>query len=314
MISDTDPRDPPPGASAPGASAREETDAADPAPPGAEAAADFVLRLPTFEGPLDLLLHLIERQELDITDLSVMAVAEQYLGYLRSGEQISLSALATFVAMGARLLLLKSRALLPGDRTEDAERDEDGDAAGLVTALQEYRRYKRAADHLRRLEDDHRTAYRREAEPPQTQLPTGLDSVTLDALAGVFRNALERLPEPAEQTEIARDPVRLADRVALLTGALERDGRISFRELVTRASTRLEVIVDFLAVLELIKARFLETRQSDAFGDIELVRIEGASPPTPEELASAEDETEAGGVGEADTGEAEAASQISTGA
>lgn len=301
MSADGDPRDRPPGA-------------AGPSPPGAEADADFVLRLPTFEGPLDLLLHLIERQELDISDLSVLAVAEQYLVYLRSGEQISISALATFVARGARLLLLKSRALLPSEGAEDAGRDEDGDAAGLVAALQEYRRYKRAADHLRRLEDAHRTAYRREAEPPQTQLPTGLDSVTLDTLAGLFRQALERLPEPEEQAEIARDPVRLADRVALLTAALERDDSISFRELVARAGTRMEVIVDFLAVLELIKARFLETRQSDAFGDIELVRIEGASPPTPEQLTGADDETGAVGAEEGDPGEPEAESQIGAGA
>lgn len=280
-------------------------DAPGPSPPATEADAGFMLHLPTFEGPLDLLLHLIESQELDISELSVLAVAEQYLAHLRSGEQISLSALATFVVMGARLLLLKSRALLPSDGPQDEDRDEGDDAAGLVAALQEYRRYKRAADHLRRLEEDHRTAYRREAEPPQTQRPTGLDSITLDALVGLFRQALERLPEPEQRAEIAREPIRLADRVALLTVALERDGSISFRELVARTGTRLEVIVDFLAVLELIKARFLETRQSDTFGDIELVRIEGGSPPTQEELANADYEAPAGGAGHAEEGEAD---------
>ncbi len=245
----------------------------------------FVLHLPAFEGPLDLLVHLIEQQRLDITEVSVLAVTEQYLAHLRSGERISLTALADFVAMGARLLLLKSRALLPREHADDEAFDPEEDPSTLVAALQEYQRYKRAARHLQQLEEEHRTGYRREAAPPEVELPTGLERVTLDGLVALFREVIERIPPPEQQPRVAREPVRLADRVAALVAELERDGRASFRRLIERAQTRLEVIVDFLAVLELIKVRFLEARQSGAFGDIELVRLVGAGAPTDEELA-----------------------------
>ena len=246
---------------------------------------DFTLRLPAFEGPLDLLLHLIERQELDVTEVSLFTVTEQYLAHLHGAEQIHLAALADFVAMGARLLLLKSRALLPRDESEAPQDGEDGDAAGLVAALHEYQRYRRAADHLHALEEERRTGYRREAPPPEVQLPSGLDRTTLDALAELFRDVLDRLPEEPEPAELEREPLRLTDRVALLVETLEQQGRVPFRGLVERATTRLEVIIDFLAVLELIKARFLEAQQSDAFGEIELVRLEGARAPTESDIA-----------------------------
>ncbi len=260
-------------------------DTSKPSPPVTEGGEGFVLQLPAFQGPLDLLLHLIERDELDVTEVSVFAVTKQYLSHLRSGEGIELSALADFVAMGARLLLLKSRALLPREGSDEEEGDEDGDAAGLVAALQEYQRYKRAAEHLHDLEEEHRTGYRREAAPPQVQLPTGLDSLTLDALVDLFREVLERLPEPEEQPKVEREPIRLADRVDFMVELLERDGRASFQRLVEGASSRLDVIVSFLAVLELIKVRFIEARQPDAFGDIELVRISGGTAPTEANLA-----------------------------
>lgn len=254
-----------------------------------DADTNFILHLPSFDGPLDLLLHLIERQELDITELSILNVAEQYLEYLRSEEQMSLPELASFVAMGARLLLLKSRAMLNTDSNQD-ENEEDGNVTGLVEALQEYRRYKTAAEHLRQLQEDHRTTYRREVEPPETTKPTGLDSVTLETLVGLFNQALERLPEPEEQVEIPRERIRLADRVDRLAHTLQRDEHISFRKLVSRSSTRLEVIIDFLAVLELIKAGFLETKQIDPFGDIEIVHIQGVPLPNTMQPESGEDE------------------------
>ncbi len=247
----------------------------------AERGADgFVLRLPVFEGPLDLLLQLIERAELDVTEVSLLSVTEQYLAQLRSGQSISIGSLADFVAMGARLLLLKSRALLPRDEAEQvAAGDGDDDPAALVAALQEYRRFKSAAEHLRGLEEERRTGYRREASPPDVPLPGGLDDVTLDSLVDLFRDVLERLPEADEQPEVQRDPVRLSDRIASLVGRLQGVERLSFRAVVVAATTRLEVIVDFLAVLELIKAGYIETLQSQAFGDIDLVPIPGAAPP-----------------------------------
>ncbi len=246
--------------------------------------ASFRLDLPTFEGPLDLLLHLIEREELDVTEVSLLAVTEQYLRQIRSQERIDVAALAEFIAIGARLLLLKSRALLPREGEGD-EDDEPGDElADLVAALREYRRFKEAATYLGDRDQGH-ASYHREAAPPKVPLPSGLDDVTLGSLTDVIRDVLARLPEEDASAELEREPVRLADRIDSLVDTLERERRTPFRALIERARTRTEVIVDFLAVLELIKSRYLVAEQPEAFGEIELVRIEGAAIPDATELA-----------------------------
>ena len=108
-------------------------------------------------------------------------------------------------------------------------------------------------------------------------MPTGLDTVTLSSLVEVIREVIARLPEEEPEGEVAREPVRLHDRISRLSDVLDRDGRTSFRRLIEGATSRTMVIVDFMAVLELIKQRYLSAEQSDAFGDIELVRLEGAT-------------------------------------
>ncbi len=239
--------------------------------------------LPVFQGPLDLLLHLIERNELDITAVSLLAVTEQYMAQLRNTDRINVAALADFIAVGARLLLLKSRALL--QRDEEAVADEaDSDATDLIDALKEYRRFKEAAEFLRERDGGHAT-YRRQATPPKVALPTGLDSVTLDSLTDLLREILARMPEEEPQGEVRRDPIRLRDRMRRLVDTLESTGSTSFRRLIESAASRTEVIVDFMAVLELIKSRYLAARQSEAFGDIDLVKYEGALAPNLDLLA-----------------------------
>jgi segregation and condensation protein A len=247
----------------------------------------FVLQLQVFEGPLDLLLNLLEARELDITEVSLLAVTEQYLSYLREAERLNLDAFSKFIAIGARLLLLKSRALLPGDPdAEPLAPDDEADPEALVAALQEYRRYRQAADHLRSLEEEGRAVFRRGAPPPELPPATGLDGTTLTSLMDIFRDVLERVPpEKPKPRGIPREQVRLADRVQALVDLLDREGRTSFRTLISQAPSRLAVIVEFLAVLELMKTRYLEAHQSEAFGDIDLVKVLGGEPPSTEQLA-----------------------------
>ncbi len=241
---------------------------------------DFALELPVFHGPLELLLHLIEREELDITEVSLVAVTEQYLGHLDRRDHIDLGSIAAFISVGARLLLLKSRALLPRDEDEQAgDEDEERDPEALLEALREYRRYRAAAEHLRDLEDEHRTAYRREVAPPQAPPGPGLDGVTSEMLLTLFREVMERLPAEEPTPELARDPIRLTDRVQRLVTRLEGGRPVSFRDVIIGAASRVVVIVDFLAVLELMRTGYVEARQADLFGEIELVAIEGAAPP-----------------------------------
>ncbi len=246
---------------------------------GAPAEDAFRFELPAFEGPLDLLLHLIEREELDITEVSLLAVTEQYLHHLRTQEHINLGALAEFIAIGARLLLLKSRALLPREVQPAVEAEEEGDdVRALIEALREYRRFKHAAEFFRD-RDGNSMSFPREAEPPEVPLPTGLEAVTLNALVDLIREVVARIPEEAPVGEAPREPIRLRDRMTRLVGTLDRDGRTSFRKLIEGAASRTEVIVDFMAVLELIKQRYLEARQSESFGDIDLVKLANAEAP-----------------------------------
>lgn len=260
------------------------------APAGEAAAADgpregeqlaFEFQLDVFRGPLDLLLHLIERRELDITAVSLVTVTEQYMEYVRRGSHIDLNALAEFVGVGARLLLLKSRALLPLPPELDPD-DEDGNPEALLEALREYRRFKLAAEQLETLDREPRRGYRREAAPPPAPLPTGLDGVDMDALFAVLREILAqptREQAPDKPIRIPRPQVSLRRRLAAVVERLEREPVLSFRALVGEGAERLAVIVDFLAVLELMKAGYVEARQHAAFADIELHRRPNVEPP-----------------------------------
>ncbi len=236
-----------------------------------ERTAAFQLQLPVFEGPLDLLLYLIEREELDITAVSLVQVTDQYLSYLRSGDQIDAAALAEFIAIGARLLYLKSRALLPRPPSDEEPLEELGD--DLVQRLREYRRYKEAAGALRAIEEEGLRAYPRLAPPTNLPLPTGLDGVTLDLLMQVFQEVLERQPEEQPEGVVERQEVTVEQKVAELFSLLERRKRLSFRAFISACRSRLEVIVAFLAVLELIKGLRLRAEQDGLFGDISLVAL-----------------------------------------
>jgi len=233
----------------------------------------YQLRLPLFEGPLDLLLHLIEREELDITSIALVAVTDQYMRYLHQGEQLNLDALADFIAIGAKLLYLKSRALLPKPPSEALDEEEEDPGEELARQLREYKLFKDAAGQLREIEQQGLHSYPRIAPPPEFPPPPGLDGVTLDMLQQIVEAALTRKPEKAEPVHIVRpNRVTVRERIAHIRELLEREGRASFRAIMEKCRTRMDVIVSFMAVLELIKSRELDAQQDGAFADIVLVR------------------------------------------
>ncbi len=226
-----------------------------------------------FDGPLDLLLHLIERDDLDITAVSLVQVTDQYLAMLRAGEQIDLRALAEFVAIGAKLLLLKSRALLPrtADQMEADAREAEDIALDLTQQLEEYRAFKEAASYLRELDDaSHRSFVRVAALPPEW-LPTGLERVTMKKLLSALSKAIERLPLAPPPERLQRVVINVAERRDLVLRLLRRSGRVSFTTLISQCGSRLEAIVTFLAVLDLLKTEDIAAEQSEAFGEISLL-------------------------------------------
>lgn len=237
--------------------------------------AGIQLTLPYFEGPLDLLLHLIEREELDITSVTLVSVADQYLQVLRQEEQINLDALADFIWIGARLLLIKSRALLPKPPAEDGIEQEDEDAGDLTRQLMEYKLFKEAAAQLREIERAGMKSYPRIAPPPELPPPPGLDGVTLDMLRLMVEAALTRKPEAKEHHPVIRPyKFTVREKIQFLRDRLLAEGRVSFRGVIDACRTRMEVIVSFMAVLELIKSRVLEAAQDATFSDIVLVPAE----------------------------------------
>ena len=232
----------------------------------------FQLQLSVFEGPLDLLLYLIDKNELDITAVSLLQVTDQYLSYLRSGDEIDASALAEFIVIGARLIFLKSKALLPQPQPEGEGEEDFGE--DLVRQLREYKRFKEAAAQLREIEESGLRAYPRLGPPPALPLPTGLDGVTLDLLLRIVQQVLERQPDAPPEIVVERHEVTVEEKVALLKTQLQRRRRFSFRKFISACRSRVEVIVAFLAVLELIKGLLLRAEQDGLFGDIDLVAVE----------------------------------------
>ena len=217
----------------------------------------LAVRTPAFEGPLDLLLHLIERDDLDITAVSLVQVTDQYLTALRAANEIDLRALADFVAVGAKLLFLKSRALLPRTPEEIADDDHEAEeiAQDLTVRLQEYRGHR---------------SYVRVAPAPLDWLPTGLEKVTLKRLIGALEQALERLPPAEEPALLQRPLINVAERRQHILAAVQRRGSLTFSHLIAGSHTRLEAIITFLAILDLLKTEALRAEQSATFGDIVL--------------------------------------------
>ncbi len=234
------------------------------------------LTLPYFEGPLDLLLHLIEREELDITSVALVAVADQYLHILRQNDQLNLDALADFIWIGARLLLIKSRALLPRPPVVDGEHEEEDPADELARQLLEYKLFKEAAGRMRDIETAGLHSYPRIAPPPELPPPPGLDGVTIDLLREMVESALTRKPVEREHHHAVIKPHKFTvrEKVDALRAMLTSDGRVSFRTVIEACATRMEIIVSFMAVLELIKSRVLEAVQDATFADIVLVPAE----------------------------------------
>jgi segregation and condensation protein A len=228
----------------------------------------YHVALPVFQGPLDLLLHLIEREELDITEVSLAQVTNQYLDYLAHVEERSPDQLADFMVVAARLILIKSRVLLPGPpRTPEAGDAEDAD--DLVQQLIAYKRFKEAAGWLQELGDQGQHSYVRLPGVPPVDPVVDLGDVTLDDLLRAVRDALALQP-PTRSVDRAVPPVTItiADQMALIERRAAAGRPVSFRRLIECATSRIEVIVTLLALLELVKQLRVTMRQDRSFGDI----------------------------------------------
>ena len=247
-----------------------------------------LLQLPTYEGPLQLLLELIERRKLDISELSLAQVADQYLAQIAELSP-RVEALAEFIEIGGRLVLIKARQIVPPPAEEEST-EADEAASELVEMVREYARYRGAVAALGERDRAQARAYAPLSRPdvarPQTLgLP---NSVTLDLLSRIAQEAIaaarEREAQRAQAADAAleRDPITVRDRVADLRRRLGEGKPVSFRRWIEAATSRRFVIVSFLALLELHKARAIDLRQDAAWDDIEVL----AAPNPPQDAWS----------------------------
>jgi segregation and condensation protein A len=232
----------------------------------------YQIDLPVFAGPLDLLLHLIERQELDITAISLLTVTEQYLEQVARLQENKIEQLIDFLVIGARLVLIKSRALLPTPPVLLPGDEENEDPAeALARQLRAYKQFKKAAAWLARCEAEGRRTYLRVAPSPRVEARLDLGGVTRATLAAAVQAALARTARLEESVALVqRRALTVETQIERLRRDLKRGGAYTFRHLLSNRPSRIEVAVSLLAVLELIKRQEVEAFQAQPFGPIEI--------------------------------------------
>jgi segregation and condensation protein A len=231
--------------------------------------ATYTLRLEAFDGPLDLLLALIERRELDITAISLAEVTEEYLAYVRSLPGADPELLSEFIGIGAKLLLIKSTALLPA-REQRLGSEEVDEAADLAERLREYQAIKQAATSLREREESGLRSYLPLAPlAPPPRVPRGGSGAPADLLRALERIALAAIREAPVET-VHREQFTIGEKIEQLRTRCAGRVRVGFAALL-RGGSRGEIVATFLAVLELLRLGEVEIEQDERFGDIQVV-------------------------------------------
>ena len=247
----------------------------------------LTVKLQVFEGPLDLLLHLIEKNKVDIYDIPIVLITDQYLDYIRQMQREDLDVMSEFLVMAATLLDIKCRMLLPKEVNEDGE--EEDPRAELVEKLIEYKMYKYMSYELKdRLEDASKIFYKGDTTPkevlryrPKVEPEELLEGLTLKRLHEIFGQVLRRQesridPIRSQFGTIKKEDVRLEDKLLEVADLARRRKRFSFRELLKKQKSRMQTIVTFLAMLELMKYGIVEAEQEDTGGEIVIRAVEGA--------------------------------------
>ena len=248
----------------------------------------YQVRIENFEGPLDLLLHLIKKNEINIYDIPVALIANQYLEYIEAMKSLNLNVAGDFLVMAATLLQIKSKMLLPPDEAVEDEEEGPDPREELVRRLLEYKAYKEAARQLDGQEQQWREMFSRgqgAAEPINSEeMP--LENVSLFDLVDALQGILDRNPGK-RLIEIIPDNLTVRERMNVILELLEGKDSVSFVDLFEPASHRLIVIVTFLAMLELIRLRVARVFQAETFGPI-LVSRAFSLVPDPAELDEAD--------------------------
>jgi len=231
--------------------------------------------LEIFEGPLDLLLYLIKKDEVDIYEVSIERITDQYLEYIDTFKILNIELASEFIVMAANLMYIKSRTLLPrNEQAPEEDIDEEDPRWELIRQLVEYKKFKDAANYLEKREVENQKFYsaeqlfcddlEEEGEP--------IVNVGIFELIQAFQGVLKRFDDEDDLTEIADDRFTVSDKIDYLITNVSKGQKVKFYQLFEEASTKSEVLVTFLALLELIRLNEFQVRQNGVLGEIELTR------------------------------------------
>src|SRR5688572_17208185 len=237
---------------------------------------EYKVRLEMFEGPLDLLLYLIKRDEIDIYDIPIERITKQYLEFMSLFKMLDLEVAGEFIEMAAKLIYIKSRSLLPVSAQPPEEESEESDPRwDLVRQLLEYKKFKEAAAHLGGREAAREGIFQRVPEQPEAAaIERPLGDVSVFDLINAFNKILKRLEDkPENLAEIFEENFTVADKIDLILKMTSSGTELKFTELFTSAASRGEIVVTFLALLELVRLKQLRCVQSEPFAEIEVKRI-----------------------------------------
>jgi len=223
--------------------------------------------LEAFEGPLDLLLYLIRRQNLDILDIPIAEITRQYVEYIELMTELQLELAGEYLLMAAMLAEIKSRMLLP--RAESEEEDEDDPRAELVRRLQEYERFKKAAEDLSELPRLERDIHVATADAPERKVATQMPDVTLKELLIAFHDVLKRA-EMYSNLHLQREPLSVRQRMSEILARIKGNSFATFGDLFDPEEGRMGVAVTFIAILELLKEAVIEVVQSEAYAPLHI--------------------------------------------
>ena len=237
---------------------------------------NYQIELENFAGPLDLLLFFIRRDEIDIMDIPISHITEEYLSFIEAVQKLNISFAGDFILMAATLMRIKAKMLLPSI-TEEEDEDFEDPRTALVQRLLEYKRYKEAANDLSELGNLQSKKFQHSFSSKDKELEVEdpefyLEDVTIFEIVNIFNKLLDRIPPPL-QYDVEKEEIKIKEKLALILSCFVGKNQILFSELFPKLSSRQDLVVTFIAVLELIRDGHIRVEQKKLFDDILIEKI-----------------------------------------
>ena len=239
----------------------------------------YKVQLNNFEGPIDLLLYFIRRDELDIYDIPISEITREFVRTVEEWKKMHLHVAGDFIVMASTLMRIKAKLLLPRPEFDD-EGEIIDPRTELIQQLVEYKRFKNAAELLGNLSNERELNFPRQLEPSlEEDIQDFEENIIINAslydLAKVFKNAIDNMPV-VSQFELSREPVKLEEQKEFILKHFDGDGRLKFSTILNKLDTRMKIVVTFLAILDMVKEGLCKLQQDEIFGELELQKTASA--------------------------------------